>query len=308
MFSASLETNTTRRDRLVTYLHNQAGDNQTSLGGIFPAKYDLLSGNGLGGSASPMQGGMFSILAMRSVILALCYRCSERGQKRLMELRLFTYSLEKKQDFSIPGGGGENGSRGGGGLSKGAIAGIVIGSILGVFFITFLIFLFLRRRRRRRNLQDQNANRGGVAPFRERLDGPSSSDQTSAGNNNAGQVSEKRAMMKERYLSSQESEIPGSGSSPVADRVDPLSIQLPVLPASAEVTASESTSTPTSTSITSPGAGTGIGTQSQSQADLRRDMERLRAEVEQLKSSQREGYRPELPSYDSAVGAPGQDL
>ncbi|KAK1725629.1 hypothetical protein CaCOL14_011482 [Colletotrichum acutatum] len=45
---------------------------------------------------------------------------------------------------SSSGGGGSNG-----GLAPGAIAGIVIGSVLGLALIAFLIWFFLRRRRRR---------------------------------------------------------------------------------------------------------------------------------------------------------------
>ncbi|KAF4822551.1 hypothetical protein CGCSCA5_v002199 [Colletotrichum siamense] len=59
-----------------------------------------------------------------------------------------------------PGAGSSNSSSssvGGGGLSAGAIAGIVIGSILGVALIAFLLWFLLRRRRRRAN----NVHNGG---------------------------------------------------------------------------------------------------------------------------------------------------
>ncbi|KAI8153304.1 hypothetical protein K4K49_003349 [Colletotrichum sp. SAR 10_70] len=59
-----------------------------------------------------------------------------------------------------PGAGSSNSSSssgGGGSLSAGAIAGIVIGSILGVALIAFLLWFLLRRRRRRAN----NVHNGG---------------------------------------------------------------------------------------------------------------------------------------------------
>ncbi|SJL15644.1 uncharacterized protein ARMOST_19148 [Armillaria ostoyae] len=63
MFTAAASNDTTVRDTLISLVHTKAGSNISA--GVFPLTYDPNIGTSISGQASPGQGAMFSLMALR---------------------------------------------------------------------------------------------------------------------------------------------------------------------------------------------------------------------------------------------------
>ncbi|KAK0246466.1 hypothetical protein EDD85DRAFT_874820, partial [Armillaria nabsnona] len=63
MFTVGASNDTTVRDTLISLVHTKAGSNVSA--GVFPLTYDPSNGTSISGQASPGQGAMFSLMALR---------------------------------------------------------------------------------------------------------------------------------------------------------------------------------------------------------------------------------------------------
>ncbi|KAK0481514.1 hypothetical protein IW261DRAFT_1334456 [Armillaria novae-zelandiae] len=127
LFTAGASNDTTVRDTLISLVHTKAGSNVSA--GVFPLTYNPNNGTSISGQASPGQGAMFSLMALRCVRLSL--------------------------QAHLSGGTGSSGNTpndqsSSSSSNAGAIAGGVVGG-LAVLAVLGFIFVMIRRRQRQRN-------------------------------------------------------------------------------------------------------------------------------------------------------------
>ncbi|KAK0246468.1 hypothetical protein EDD85DRAFT_758599 [Armillaria nabsnona] len=125
MLTAGASNDTTVRDTLISLVHTKAGSNVSA--GVFPLTY-YPNGITISGQASPGQGAMFSLMALRL-------------QNRTVS----------------PGNGSSNTNQDQSSSNAGAIGGGVVG---GLAVLVVLVFgFFMIRRRQRRKQEDTNGQR-----------------------------------------------------------------------------------------------------------------------------------------------------
>ncbi|KAK0199053.1 hypothetical protein F5146DRAFT_118166 [Armillaria mellea] len=140
MFTAGASNDTTVRDTLISLVHTKAGSNVSA--GVFPLTYYPNNGTSITGQASPGQGAMFSLMALR-----LPNKTVSGG--------------------SVPSGNPNPDQPSPSSPSKaGAIAGGVVGG-LAVVAILVLGFFMIRRRRKEVKYHQQSvwSSSGSDTPF-----------------------------------------------------------------------------------------------------------------------------------------------
>ncbi|KAK0441136.1 hypothetical protein EV421DRAFT_751118 [Armillaria borealis] len=125
MFAAGA-SNDTVRDTLISLIHTQAGSNISA--GVFPLTYTSNNGSTISGRASPGQGAMFSLMALRL-------------QPQAVSVRVTGDSPPSNNNQASSSGPSK----------AGAIAGGVVG---GLAALTLLVFGFLMYRRWQHRNQD----------------------------------------------------------------------------------------------------------------------------------------------------------
>ncbi|KAK0246464.1 DUF1793-domain-containing protein [Armillaria nabsnona] len=132
MFTAGASNDTTVRDTLISLVHTKAGSNVSA--GVFPLTYNPSNGTSIIGQASPGQGAMFSLMALRL------------------------------QNQNVSGGNGSSGPppnndqpSSSSPSNTGAIAGGVVGGLAVLIVLVFGFFMI--RRRQRQKQEDTNEQR-----------------------------------------------------------------------------------------------------------------------------------------------------
>ncbi|KAK0481513.1 hypothetical protein IW261DRAFT_1681573 [Armillaria novae-zelandiae] len=126
MFTAGASNNTTVHDTLISFVHTKA--NSSNPTGVFPLTYDPHNGTLINGQASPGQGAMFSLLALR---LPNKIVSDEDGSN----------NRDDGSSFSSPS-------------NTRAIAGGVVGGLAALILLVFGVSMC--RRRQRRKQEDTN--------------------------------------------------------------------------------------------------------------------------------------------------------
>ncbi|KAK7461368.1 hypothetical protein VKT23_008545 [Stygiomarasmius scandens] len=137
LFTASVLTDSSVRDTLISQVHTHANDQKNP--GVFPSTYNVNDGSTIGGSASPAVGGLYSLLALNNLPTA-----------------------NKITGLSGSSSSSSNSSR------TGAIVGGVIGALAALAVIGLGIALWRRKKQNRRE-GAEGVKKGG-APT-EPLDG-----------------------------------------------------------------------------------------------------------------------------------------
>ncbi|KAK0196527.1 hypothetical protein F5146DRAFT_1129307 [Armillaria mellea] len=122
MFAAGASNDTTIRDTFISLIHTKAGSNMSA--GVFPLTYRPDNGSTISGQASPGQGAMFSLMALR--------------------LQPQPVSVRDIGD-SPPSNNDQASSR------AGAIAGGVVGGLAAVTLLVFGFFMYRRWRHRKQD-------------------------------------------------------------------------------------------------------------------------------------------------------------
>ncbi|KAJ7127443.1 hypothetical protein C8R43DRAFT_831349, partial [Mycena crocata] len=141
LLSAAAAPDAATRDLLISGVHRHAGSNASGTAGIFPMVYNVQTGTGPGvgeprnGFASPAQGAMFAVLALK-----------------LAETDSISVA---NQPIVVPTGSSASDSATNSSSHKhtGAIVGGVLGAFAAILLVAGLAF-FLRRRRQRRTNDD----------------------------------------------------------------------------------------------------------------------------------------------------------
>ncbi|KAK0455849.1 hypothetical protein EV421DRAFT_1918400 [Armillaria borealis] len=128
MFTAGVSNDTTVRDTLISLVHTKAGSNVSA--GVFPLTYNPNNGTSISGQASPGQGAMFSLMALRL------------------------------QNQTVSGGNGSssntnNDHSSSSSSNAGAIAGGVVGGLAVLTVLVFGFFMIRRRQRRKHDMYRQ---------------------------------------------------------------------------------------------------------------------------------------------------------
>ncbi|EMD35396.1 hypothetical protein CERSUDRAFT_66560 [Gelatoporia subvermispora B] len=160
IFAAATATNTTVRDKLISMVRSRASFNGTS--GIFPTIYNTSQGAVLGGDASPGQGAMFALLALRYVT------CTHLFSVPVTDI------IAPPNDWSPVGMGSWRPKS----VNTSLVAGLVGGLCGGGLLVATVILLVRRfRKRAERRLREQH-----ISVF------PSSHDDTSQNSPVTGQA------------------------------------------------------------------------------------------------------------------------
>ncbi|KAK0481511.1 hypothetical protein IW261DRAFT_1606804 [Armillaria novae-zelandiae] len=130
MFTAGASNVTTVRDTLISFVHTKAGSNISA--GVFPLTYDPHNGASINGQASPGQGAMFSLLALRLQNQTVSVGDGSSSN---------TNNRDDGSSFSSPS-------------HAGAIAGGVVGGLAALILLVFGALTY--RRRQRRKQEDMN--------------------------------------------------------------------------------------------------------------------------------------------------------
>ncbi|KAK0466307.1 uncharacterized protein EV420DRAFT_1261099 [Desarmillaria tabescens] len=135
MFAAGASNDTTVRDTLISLVHTKAGSNVSA--GVFPLTYNPNNGSTINGQASPGQGAMFSLMALRCVRLSYNRTVSSGDGS----------SSSNNQTSSSSSSS-----------NAGAIAGGVVGGFATLALLFCGFFLYGRRQRRKPGMYNQRSD------------------------------------------------------------------------------------------------------------------------------------------------------
>ncbi|KAK0239510.1 hypothetical protein EDD85DRAFT_452362 [Armillaria nabsnona] len=139
MFAAGA-SNDTVRDTLISLIHTKAGSNISA--GVFPLTYDPVNGSSISGWASPGQGAMFSLLALRL-------------QPQAVSVRTVGDNPSSNNDQASSSGSSKDG----------AIAGGVVGGLAALTLLVFGFFMYRRWQRRKQDTYRPDCSSTSDSPF-----------------------------------------------------------------------------------------------------------------------------------------------